>query len=147
MGGAEQKPRFLIGGCDGRGKEPEPSHNKKESADKPGFVEDNHSSGIYVAIDLKRPTREPAWAMRANYFLRSECLFPYLVLLRAGFTVPSSVTTDAVRSYRTLSPLPLLLAQHLGGLLSVALSVDSRPPGVTWRFARRARTFLHSSLA
>jgi len=34
--------------------------------------------------------------------------FPYLVLLRVGFTVPSYVTTDAVRSYRTISPLPVL---------------------------------------
>src|SRR5271155_3460935 len=33
--------------------------------------------------------------------------------------------------------------QHFGGLLSVALSVGSRPPGVTWHPARRARTFLH----
>ena len=33
-------------------------------------------------------------------------LLPYLVLLRAGFAVPPSVTTGAVRSYRTLSPLP-----------------------------------------
>jgi hypothetical protein len=31
---------------------------------------------------------------------------PYLVLLRAGFAVPPSVTTGAVRSYRTISPLP-----------------------------------------
>jgi hypothetical protein len=31
---------------------------------------------------------------------------------------------------------------RLGGLFSVALSVDSRPPGVTWRFALGARTFL-----
>jgi len=31
---------------------------------------------------------------------------PYLVLLQAGFAVPSSVATDAVRSYRTVSPLP-----------------------------------------
>jgi hypothetical protein len=123
------------------------NRNEKESADKPGSVESNHSSGICVTTNLKRPTREPAWAMRANYFLRSECLFPYLVLLRAGFTVPSSVTTDAVRSYRTLSPLPFHLAMNLGGLLSVALSVDSRPPGVTWRSALGARTFLHSSLA
>ncbi len=30
----------------------------------------------------------------------------YLVLLRAGFTVPQTVTSCAVRSYRTLSPLP-----------------------------------------
>jgi len=34
--------------------------------------------------------------------------FPYLVLLRVGFTVPSNVATDAVRSYRTISPLPAL---------------------------------------
>ena len=33
-------------------------------------------------------------------------LLPYLVLLQAGFAVPPSVATGAVRSYRTLSPLP-----------------------------------------
>ena len=32
---------------------------------------------------------------------------------------------------------------RVGGLLSVALSVGSRPPGVTWRLALGARTFLH----
>ena len=31
---------------------------KKESAYKPGFVEDDHSSGIAVTGDLKRPTRK-----------------------------------------------------------------------------------------
>ena len=31
---------------------------------------------------------------------------PYLVLLRAGFTVPRTVASRAVRSYRTFSPLP-----------------------------------------
>ena len=40
---------------------------------------------------------------------------PYLALLRVEFTVPRTVTSRAVRSYRTLSPLPE------GGLLSVAL--------------------------
>ena len=30
----------------------------------------------------------------------------YLVLLRVGFTLPFSVARNAVRSYRTLSPLP-----------------------------------------
>ena len=70
-------------------------------------------------------------------------LLPYLVLLQAGFAVPPSVATGAVRSYRTLSPLPPPL-QGVGGLLSVALSVGSRPPGVTWRLALGARTFLHA---
>ena len=59
--------------------------------------------------------------------------------------MPPSVATGAVRSYRTLSPLPAPSAgRRLGGLLSVALSVGSRPPGVTWRLALGARTFLHA---
>ena len=32
--------------------------HRKESACKPGFVEDSHSSGIAVTGDLKRPTRK-----------------------------------------------------------------------------------------
>ncbi|ERL61435.1 hypothetical protein K661_02226 [Piscirickettsia salmonis LF-89 = ATCC VR-1361] len=47
--------------------------------------------------------------------------------------MPRRVTTCAVRSYRTLSALPVIA--HLGGLLSAALSVGSRPPGVTWHLA------------
>ena len=78
---------------------------KKESADKPGSVEDNHSSAIRVAAYLKRPTREPVWATRAPR-PRTRPLPPYLVLLQAGFAVPPSVATGAVRSYRTISPLP-----------------------------------------
>src|SRR5262249_53427821 len=31
---------------------------------------------------------------------------PYLALLQVGFTVPPNVATGAVRSYRTVSPLP-----------------------------------------
>ena len=30
----------------------------------------------------------------------------YLVLLRVGFTIAAPVTSRAVRSYRTISPLP-----------------------------------------
>ncbi len=48
--------------------------------------------------------------------------------------MPLTVTSRAVRSYRTLSPLPLL-KRVIGGLLSVALVVDFRPPGVTWHSA------------
>jgi hypothetical protein len=71
--------------------------------------------------------------------MRAAPMGSYLVLLRAGFTMPRTVTSRAVRSYRTVSPLPLpslLTAKgHLGGLLSVALSVSSHLPGVTWRSA------------
>ena len=64
-------------------------------------------------------------------------MHPYLVLLPAGFTVPRRVATRAVRSYRTFSPLPARDPKivRLGGSFSVALSVGSRRPGVTWRLA------------
>ncbi len=39
-------------------------------------------------------------------------LLPYLALLQVGFAVPSSVATDAVRSYRTVSPLPARAREH-----------------------------------
>jgi hypothetical protein len=55
-----------------------------------------------VTAHLKRPTRELVRATRCSL----SCAPPYLVLLRVGFTVPPRVTTGAVRSYRTFSPLP-----------------------------------------
>jgi len=51
-----------------------------------------------------------------------------LVLLQAGVYNASNVTIQAVSSYLTFSPLP-----KIGGIFSVALSVSSRFPGVTWR--------------
>ncbi len=112
----------------------------REPAGKPGSVVGSHSSGTRVTAGLKRPTRKRARISAATPCLRAP-LLPYLALLRVGFAVPSSVTTDAVRSYRTVSPLPSPLARRLGGLLSVALSVGSRPPGVTWHPIRRSPDF------
>jgi hypothetical protein len=74
-----------------------------ESADKPGSVEDNHPSGTHVAVRLERPTRKPLRAAGTDPKARA---LPYLVLLQVGFAVPPNVATGAVRSYRTLSPLP-----------------------------------------
>src|SRR5512146_3055335 len=70
---------------------------RREPAGKPGSVESSHSSWMRVAAHLERPTRELVWAHSA---------LPDSVLLRVGFTVPQSVATCAVRSYRTFSPLP-----------------------------------------
>ncbi len=57
----------------------------------------------------------------------------YLVLLRVRFTVPRTVTGRAVRSYRTLSPLPVpILELAIGGILSAALAVGLRRPDVIW---------------
>jgi len=62
----------------------------------------------------------------------------YLVLLRVGFTVPRLL--PAARCALTAPFHPYLPtasgdAADIGGLLSVALSVGSRPPGVTWHHA------------
>jgi len=79
------------------------NEKKWESADKPGSVVSNHPSGTHVAVRLERPTRKPLRAAGTSPKARA---LPYLVLLQVGFAVPPSVTTGAVRSYRTLSPLP-----------------------------------------
>jgi len=56
---------------------------------------------------------------------------PLFGLAPGGVYHAVNVTINAVRSYRTLSPLPHDLKQR-GGLLSVALAVRLLPPGVTW---------------
>ncbi|AHF78649.1 hypothetical protein Sant_3669 [Sodalis praecaptivus] len=65
---------------------------------KPGSVVDSHSSRPALARWLKQPTRVQYGPYHVN---------PYLALLRVEFTVPRTVTSRAVRSYRTLSPLPV----------------------------------------
>lgn len=70
---------------------------KLKLTDKPGSVEDNHSSRPAIAHWLKQPTR----VQYGPYLMN-----PYLALLRVEFTVPRTVASRAVRSYRTLSPLP-----------------------------------------
>ena len=79
---------------------------EREPACKPGSVESNHSSGTRVAASLERPTRKRARMALQAPVLRALRL-PYLALLQVGFAVPPSVTTGAVRSYRTVSPLPV----------------------------------------
>ena len=48
-----------------------------------------------------------------------------------GVYLAADVAAGAVRSYRTLSPLPAVAKAAAGGFLSVALSLGSPPPGVT----------------
>ena len=61
--------------------------------------DENHSSAARVAAAVKQPTR----TLERKRAVPSR---PYLVLLRRGFAMPSPLTRDAVRSYRTVSPLP-----------------------------------------
>lgn len=99
-------------------------NRKRESADKPGSVVDSHSSGMSVTRHLKRPTRT-----RCGPHLNGS-LFG---LAPSGVFPATTVARCAVRSYRTISPLPD--NKLPGGIFSVALSVDSRLPGVTWHSA------------
>jgi len=98
-----------------------------EPADKPGSVEGNHSSGTHVTVGLKRPTRKRAQVRRCGVATATSLfgLAPGGVCRavrcchRRGALLPHRFTlTSALRRF--------------GGLLSVALSVGSRPPGVTW---------------
>ena len=67
-------------------------------------------------------------------------------LAPSGVYPAVAVTATAVRSYRTFSPLPSVSSDtandRSGGIFSVALSVGSHRPGVTWHPALGARTFL-----
>ena len=99
----------------------------KEPADKPGSVLGNHSSGSAVTSSLERPTRRhrgprlslPIWS----------CF---------GWGLPSRSVLPPARCALTAPFHPYLQA---GGLFSVALSVGSRPPGVTWHPALRSPDF------
>jgi hypothetical protein len=115
-----------------------------QTACKPGSVRvhglspqarDGHSSGTRLTARLSRPTRAA----------RRECLRghgtkwgfvprrrPPLFGLAPGGVCPATpVTGGAVRSYRTISPLPAGPSGRTGGMFSVALSLGLPPPAVS----------------
>ena len=113
-----------------------------ESAGKPGSVEGNHPSGTRVAARLERPTRKPPRAAGAGLAAH---VLPYLALLQVGFAVPPNVATGAVRSYRTLSPLP---SPHCCGAWAVCSLLHCpwarAPQALPGTLLCGARTFLHA---
>ncbi len=89
----------------------------------------DHFSGTAVTDGLEQPTRDCGVASAGRAAPR-----PLFGLAPGGVCHAASVTSRAVRSYRTLSPLPVPADSGpaaIGGLLSVALSVALRRPGVT----------------
>ena len=79
----------------------------------------SHSSSRTITRPVMRPTRKQC----------GPHLCVSLFGLAPGGVYPAKpVTRLAVRSYRTISPLP----NCLGGIFSVALAVSLRSPGVTW---------------
>ena len=110
-----------------------------EPADKPGSVVDNHSSRLCVTTKLKQPTRRHCGPQHS---------LPIWSCSRWGLPY-RSVARLAVRSYRTISPLPFC-RNRLRRYLSVALSVGFHRPGVTWHRALWSPDFprrLHAAIA
>ena len=104
----------------------------RQLACKPGSVwprfdpeRGSHSSGTAFACRLSQPTRMtgPETGCKRAFARSMSSLFG---LAPGGVYLATTVTSGAVGSYPTLSPLP---CKH-GGLLSVALSLGSPPPDV-----------------
>ena len=122
------EPGLLVRRCPMGGGE-------RESACKPGSVEDSHSSGIAVTGELKRPTRK-----HAGLTLPLAWRLSYLALLQVGFAMPSVLPRPRCALTAPFHPCQ----RHFwcfGGLLSVALSVGSRRPGVTWHLVHGSPDF------
>jgi len=107
-----------------------PSPLTHQPACKPGSVwsaanrrRDSHSSCTPVARRIKQPTRITGLD-RPETCASTSFLFG---LAPGGVCRAVSVAGNAVRSYRTVSPLPRLNATRRGGLFSVALSLEPVP--------------------
>ncbi len=110
---------------------------KKEPADKPGSVVGDHPSGTAVTSGLERPTRKPAGRRCGTVAGAAASLFGL---------APGGVFPAAACYHPRGALLPHLFTRTAGGearggIFSVALSVGSRPPGVTWHPARRSPDF------
>src|SRR5688572_27272175 len=70
---------------------------------------------------------------------------PYLALLQVGFAVPPGVTTGAVRSYRTVSPLPVSLLKLRRFAFCCTFRRLTPPRCYLAPRPQGARTFLHIS--
>jgi len=132
-----------------------------QPACKPGSVwpavtrrRDGHSSGTPVARRIKQPTRtaDPdRWSDHVS--ARAERVLPFLFgLAPGGVCRAASVAGSAVRSCRTVSPLPRHHVMVPGGLFSVALSLgfaSKAPPAGRYPAPsiRGARTFLPGRLS
>ena len=111
---------------------------KRQTACKPGSVPARRGAGM--AIHLGRPLpdasrdRPERRRGRPARHGRSRACRSLLGLAPGGVFPAAAVAGGAVRSYRTISPLPPMPSHRddgLGGMFSVALSLGSPPPGVT----------------
>ncbi len=108
---------------------------KLKSACKPGSVQ---QVGAIIHLGHKSPCISSNLPRNSS----GQAIVPLFGLAPSGVYPATTVTCCAVRSYRTISPLPA----KAGGIFSVALAVDSRLPGVTWHSALWSPDFPPSTL-
>jgi hypothetical protein len=87
---------------------------------------DSHSSGMHVTVHLKRPTREPC----GPHVTGEPVCSP--IWSCSGWGFPCRDRLPVARCALTAPFHPCLCPKAIGGVFSVALSVGSRLPGVTW---------------
>ena len=92
---------------------------------------DGHSSGTPVAGRLARPTRAAGSETNLETALRPRPRRPYLVLLPEGFAMPPPLPGARCALTAPFHPCSPASRPWASGLLSVALSLGSPPPGVT----------------
>jgi len=108
---------------------------KERAGRKPGSVVDNHSSGTAVADCIVQPTREP---VQARCGRNPPTYSP--IWSCSGWGLPCRGVLPPARCALT-APFHPYRHKRAGGIFSVALSMGSHPPGVTWRLAWRSPDF------
>ena len=99
----------------------------------------------WTIIHLGQMSPSASSNLPGNHAGRMSCqkhVFPYLVLLQVGFTLPLLLPAARCALTAPFHPYP---TRESGGILSVALAVDSRPPGVTWHLALWSPDFPHQN--
>ncbi len=122
--------RVAIRSADRRSLRPASEKGRRERSCKPDSVP---SSRKVTAISLGPSSRSTSNDLPGRRWKRVVSRCPSLFGLSPGGVCPAdSVTRAAVRSYRTVSPIPTAKLESLtaGGLFSVALSLASRPVAV-----------------
>ena len=112
---------------------------EKESADKPGSVVGDHSSGTTVTGRLKQPTRKS----RSDTALQVALRLPYLALLPVGFAVPRML--PPARCALTAPFHPYLrhpCGRHVGGIFLLHFPWARAPQALPGTVSEGARTFL-----
>ena len=110
---------------------------------------DDHSSATPVARRLQQPTRTAGSGHRSRFpRLRADPAPPLFGLAPGGVYRAVAVAGNAVRSYRTFSPLPRQNATHRGGL-SLCGTVPKLAPAGRYPapHVHGARTFLPHRLS